>query len=182
MNEGKAEIYKYIQDQHDKHLAHRENLASRFANIRLTAGLILTVFSFSLSVVIRSLEKANGRIALALAMLPLIFFAVALWFVTRSLLNIPNLVGTVRVYFPAVDKTKINKVLALSDVDADQVIEDLSQNYLDALEMNTEVKRDAEEQLRRCIRFVRWALFATIAFLVSTLLFSIVAGWLSWNG
>jgi len=180
MDEGKAAIYNYIRDQHDKHLAHRENLASQFANIRLTAGLILTVFSFSLNLVIRSLEIANGRIALALAMLPLAFFAVALWFVTRSLLNIPNLVGTVRVYFPAVNRTKINKVLGL-ELDADQVIEDLSQNYLDAIELNTGAKRDAGEKLRRCVRFVRWALFATMAFLVSTLLSNIIAGWLFRN-
>lgn len=181
MNEGKAEIYRYIRDQHDKHLAHRENLASRFADIRLTAGLILTIFSFSLGVVITSLKSANGRIATAMAVLPLIFFAVALWFVTRSLLSIPNLVGTVRVYFPAVNKAKVNRVLALKDVDAGQVMAHLTQNYIDAIELNTRAKRDAGEQLNKCIRFVRWALFATMAFLVSTLVTSIVVGWLSRN-
>jgi hypothetical protein len=181
MDEAKAQIYNYIRDQHDKHVAHRESLTSRFGNVRLTAGLILTIFSFSLGVVVRSLENANGNMARVLGALPLIFFAIALYFVTRSLLNIPDLVGTIHIHFPAVDQTKINKVLKRAEMNADKVIEDLSQNYMEAIKINVEAKRAAGEQLERCVRFIRLALFATIAFLVSTLMTSIVAGWLFQN-
>lgn len=177
MDEGKAEIYRYIRDQHDKHVAHRESLTARFGNIRLTAGLILTIFSFSLGVVVRSVENAGGNMTRALAVLPLMFFAIALYFVTRSLLNIPDLVGTIHVYFPAVDKTLINKVLKREKVDADKIIVDLSQNYMAAIEKNSAAKQLGGEQLRKCVGLVRWALFATIAFLVSTLACAFIAAW-----
>jgi hypothetical protein len=178
MNEGKAAIYEYIKDQHDKHVAHRESLASRFGNIRLTAGLILTIVSFSLGIVVQSVEKAHGRLALTVAVVPLAFFAIALYFVTRSLLNVPDLVGTIHVHFPKVEKEKLNKFLELIEVDADRVIRALSQNYLAAIEINREAKWIAGQQLERCVRFIRWALFATIAFLISALTCTIFEGWL----
>ena len=178
MDEAKAEIYKYIRDQHDKHVAHRESLTSRFGNVRLTAGLILTVFSFSLGLVAKTLENAHGITPRVVAMLPLLFFAIALYFVTRSLLTIPDLVGTVHVYFPSTDRTAINKAFAANELDSDQVIEDLSQNYLDAIDKNSSAKQHAGEQLRRCVASIRLALLATVAFLVTTLVSSILTGWL----
>jgi hypothetical protein len=178
MDEGKAEIYKYIRDQHDKHVAGRESLTSRFGNIRLIAGLILTIFSFSLGVVVRSLENVHGRSARVLVALPLIFFAIALYCVVRSLLAIPDLVGTIHIFFPAAKRADIMQTFEEDQLDSNQVIEELSQNYLEAIEKNITAKNAAGKQLQRCVSFIRHALFATIAFLVCTILSSIVVAWL----
>jgi hypothetical protein len=178
MDEAKVEIYKYVRDQYEKHLAHKDSLAVGFGNIRLTAGLILTIFSFSLAVLGRSLDTAHGNIARALTLLPLLFFAVALFFVSRSLLNIPDLVGTVRRFFPAVDNPKVSRMLKRSKLNADKVVEDLSQNYMQAMEVNSQSTREAAAQLRKCITSIRWALFATIAFLVTTFVSDVIQRWL----
>ena len=177
MNESKAEIYRYIRDQHDKHVAGRESIISRFGNVRLLAGIILTVFSLSISIGARSLDNAHSDLTRILATLPLIFFAIALYYVTRALVAIPDLIGTIHINFPGTDRTTITRALEADKLDVDQVIEDFSYNYLEVIEKNMNAKYAAGEQLANCVRFIRRGLFATIAFLASTVLVNLALAW-----
>lgn len=178
MDEGKAEIYRYIRDEHDKRVARAESLTSRFGNIRLIAGLILTMLSFALTVASRSVENAHGISERALTIAPLVFFAIAVYFVTRALLAIPDLVGTIHIYYPATDSTVIGDALAAEELPADEVIQFLSQNYLEAIDKNIKAHAAAGKQLDEAVISIRRGLFATIAFLVFTLIASIVRSWL----
>lgn len=176
MDEGKAEIYKYIRDQNDKYLAGRESLISRYGNIRLLAGLLLTVFSISIGVVAKSIEGAKSLPQRIVAALPLLFFAVALYYVTKALLAIPGLVGNITTNIPIADET-LMEFFKEDKIDADQLLEVLSHNYLHALKENIKENDAAVKTLKKCADLIRTGFFATIAFLAITLLTSIAVLW-----
>ena len=178
MDEGKAEIYKYVRDQHDKHVAARESLISRFGNVRLLAALLLTVFSFSISVVAKSIENAQGVCARVIAILPLVSFAVALYHITRALLAVPDLVGTIYFNIPGADEKTILKAFKDEEPNADEILEDLSSNYLEAINHNISANENAGENLKKCAHFIRRALFATITFLALTIFSNLAVAWL----
>jgi hypothetical protein len=78
---------------------------------------------------------------------------------------------------PGTDRTAITNALEADNLDVDQVIEDFSYNYLEVIEKNINAKYAAGEQLRNCVRFIRRGLFATIAFLASTVLANLALAW-----
>jgi hypothetical protein len=74
-------------------------------------------------------------------------------------------------------QTAITKALEADNLDVDQVIEDFSYNYLEVIEKNVNAKYAAGEQLTNCVRFIRRGLFATIAFLASTVVTNLALAW-----
>ena len=178
MDEGKAEIYGYVRDQHEKELAHKESLITRFGNIRLLAGLLLTVFSFSMTVVAKTIENAHGIKSRLIAVVPLILFGTAIYYIIKALLAIPDLVGTVDSYRPGADEGTILRAFKDKKPNVDEVLQDLSSNYLEALKETCMRNMDAKAKLIRCAGLIRKGLLATIGFLGLTIGANLAVTWL----
>lgn len=178
MDAGKAEIYRYVRDQLDKEIAAKESLISRFGNIRLLAGLLLTVFSFSIGVVAKTVENAHALRARTIALVPIVMLGAAIYYVIRALFGIPDLVGTVDAFAPGVNQETILSAFKDKKPNADEILEDLSSNYLEAVKETCVRNMDAKAKLLRCASFIRKGLLATIAFLGLTITANLAVMWL----
>jgi hypothetical protein len=177
MDAGKAEIYRYVRDQHDKHIAASESLITRFGNIRLLAGLLLTVISFSITVVAKTIENAHHLWSRAVAILPLFALAVALFYMVKALLAIPKLVGNIDLYIPGADQSTILESFQDEEPNADEILEDLSSNYLEAIDHNIRANQSARQNLGLSVELIRKGLFFTIAFLALTIMSNLAVSW-----
>jgi hypothetical protein len=178
MDEGKLEIYRYVRDQHDKYISARESIITRFGNIRVLAGLLLTVISLSFTLVLKSVEQSSILITRAVTVLPLIFFLVAVYYIIRALLAVPNMVGMINIRLPGVEQGLIREAFEPKTLDADWVLRSLTENYLVAVDYNMKSIGLAEADLDKSSRLIRRGLFATVAFLLLTLLSNISVTWI----
>ena len=60
---------------------------------------------------------------------------------------------------------------------ADEILQDLSSNYLEAINLNMSANENAGKNLKKCAHFIRIALLATITFLALAILSNLLVAW-----